>query len=83
MNALTSVQGYCSQDSRGQRHIYVARVLTGDFCAGQGATRLPPAKPSGIPTDRYDSTTDNPSAPNFFVIFHDAQAYPEFLITFI
>ena len=81
--AATSVSGYCRPDATGQKYIYVAKVLTGDYCVGQGATRLPPQKPTGVSTDRYDSTTDNMAAPNFFVIFHDSQAYPEFLITFV
>ena len=84
VKAATSVTGYCSQDpTTGQKHIYLARVLTGDYCVGRGAIRLPPQKPTGNTHDRYDSTTDNVAAPNFFVIFHDAQAYPEFLITFV
>lgn len=82
VKAATSVQGYCSQDALGQKYIYLARVLTGDFCVGRGAIRVPPPKPGGNPHDTYDSTTDNMAAPNFFVVFHDLQAYPEFLITF-
>uniref|UniRef100_A0A8C7KWB1 Poly [ADP-ribose] polymerase n=1 Tax=Oncorhynchus kisutch TaxID=8019 RepID=A0A8C7KWB1_ONCKI len=30
----------------------------------------------------YDSVTDGVSPPSMFIIFHDSQAYPEYLITF-
>jgi poly [ADP-ribose] polymerase 10/14/15 len=41
----------------------------------------PPNKPSH-PDQQYDSVVDNVNQPGIYVIFHDAQAYPEFLIKF-
>lgn len=80
MKALTSAQGYCRADANGNKHIYLAYVLTGEYCVGSNGLRVPPLKPNSSQT--FDSTTDNVTNPNFFVIFHDAQAYPAFLITF-
>ncbi|CAB1437318.1 unnamed protein product [Pleuronectes platessa] len=34
------------------------------------------------PTDCFDSLVDNQQSPTMFVVFHDDQAYPEYLITF-
>lgn len=61
--------------------MYVARVLTGDYCIGRSGQITPPSKNNGG-FDLYDSVTDNMNQPSMFVIFHDAQAYPEYLITF-
>lgn len=80
VKALTSASGYCRADANGHKHIYMAHVLTGEYCVGRGGIRVPPLKPSSSET--FDSTTDNVQSPNFFVIFHDAQAYPSYLITF-
>ncbi|XP_060567744.1 protein mono-ADP-ribosyltransferase PARP14-like [Ruditapes philippinarum] len=81
VKASTSANGYCSPDAFGNKHIFLAHVLTGEYCMGQYGIRVPPANPASK-SGTYDSTTDNVQAPNFFVIFHDAQAYPSYLITF-
>ena len=40
-----------------------------------------PPKPHN-PAELFDSVVDNMNAPGIYVIFHDAQAYPEYLIKF-
>lgn len=83
VSAATSASGYTRPDpATGLKYIFYASVLTGDFCVGQSGIRKPPPKNPANPLATYDSTTDNVAAPNFFVIFHDAQAYPAYLITF-
>lgn len=77
-----SVRGYAKPDALGHRRMYLARVLVGDFTKGQQSIAAPPARDQARPSDLYDSVTDNEATPSMFVIFHDAQAYPEFLITF-
>ncbi|XP_044130431.1 protein mono-ADP-ribosyltransferase PARP14-like [Bufo gargarizans] len=74
--------GYSKPDPNGLKYMYLARVLTGVYCAGQKGIVAPPAKNPANPTELYDSVTDNPAKPSMFVIFHDIQAYPEYLITF-
>ncbi|XP_077991496.1 uncharacterized protein LOC144445727 [Glandiceps talaboti] len=66
----------------GNRYVYQAKVLTGEFTRGQQGILVPPSKSGSDPTDLYDSVTDNVQNPSLFVIFNDAQAYPEYLITF-
>ncbi|KAM9305745.1 protein mono-ADP-ribosyltransferase PARP14-like [Gastrophryne carolinensis] len=73
---------YARPDASGQKHMYLARVLTGEYCAGHHGMVMPPAKSSADPTDLYDSATDNVQRPSMFVIFHDVQAYPEYHIVF-
>ncbi|XP_063144814.1 protein mono-ADP-ribosyltransferase PARP14-like [Candoia aspera] len=72
---------YSTPDSHGRKYMYIARVLTGDYCTGKAGQITPPSKnKDGF--DLYDSVTNNMTQPSMFVIFHDAQAYPEHLITF-
>ncbi|XP_075685119.1 protein mono-ADP-ribosyltransferase PARP14 isoform X2 [Rhinoderma darwinii] len=73
---------YSKPDANGLKYMYLARVLTGVFCAGRQGMVAPPAKNPNNSTELYDSVTDNPATPTMFVIFHDIQAYPEYLITF-
>ena len=35
-----------------------------------------------VPPENADSTTDNTQNPSIFVIYKDAQAYPNYLITY-
>ncbi|XP_068805229.1 protein mono-ADP-ribosyltransferase PARP14 isoform X2 [Struthio camelus] len=73
---------YSRPDTNGKKHMYLARVLTGQYCAGSAGLITPPPKNAADPTDLYDSVVDNVNLPTMFVIFNDIQAYPEYLITF-
>ncbi|KAI8490330.1 positive regulation of interleukin-4-mediated signaling pathway [Branchiostoma belcheri] len=75
---------YATPDNDGLRHMYVARVLTGEYCKGKKDIKVPPSKDPNNPQSliRYDSVCDNVANPTAFVIFQDAQAYPEYLIKF-
>ncbi|KAH9492135.1 hypothetical protein Btru_048699 [Bulinus truncatus] len=69
---------YSKPDDQGNRYMYRARVLTGEFTATNEDTNFLPNKPG---TNRpYDSGGDLKKG--IYVIFHDSQAYPEYLITF-
>lgn len=65
----------------GHQFMYLARVLTGDYTQGLKDMKAPPPK-SDASAHLYDSVTDNPDDPTMFIVFHDSQAYPEYLITF-
>ncbi|NWQ95712.1 PAR15 polymerase, partial [Burhinus bistriatus] len=73
---------YSRPDMNGRRCMYLARVLTGQYCAGSKGLITPPPKDPADPTDLYDSVVDDVNSPKMFVIFNDIQAYPEYLITF-
>nr|XP_023650002.1 poly [ADP-ribose] polymerase 14 isoform X5 [Paramormyrops kingsleyae] len=73
---------YSKPDAQGHKNMYWARVLVGDFTQGSAGLVVPPVKRSGNGSDLYDSVVDNVGSPQMFVIFHDVQAYPEYLITF-
>uniref|UniRef100_A0A8D0FE88 Poly [ADP-ribose] polymerase n=1 Tax=Strix occidentalis caurina TaxID=311401 RepID=A0A8D0FE88_STROC len=73
---------YSVPDMNGRRYMYLARVLTGQYCAGRKGLITPPPKNPADPTDLYDSVVDDVNNPTMFVIFNDIQAYPQYLITF-
>ena len=62
-------------------NMFLARVLTGEFAPGYSAD-IEPWPKSTDNKDLYDSSVDSVQNPQIFVIFHDTQAYPEYLITF-
>ncbi|KAE8279188.1 Poly [ADP-ribose] polymerase 14 [Larimichthys crocea] len=66
----------------GTQVMFVARVLTGLYAQGQSNMKVPPPRNGLQSNDRYDSVVDNMSNPNMYVVFHDNQAYPDYLITF-
>uniref|UniRef100_A0A1B8XXK3 Poly [ADP-ribose] polymerase n=1 Tax=Xenopus tropicalis TaxID=8364 RepID=A0A1B8XXK3_XENTR len=80
--AYSANDTYSKPGPNGQKYMYLARVLTGLSCLGNKAMISPPSRSASDPTDLYDSATNNPAAPNMFVIFNDVQAYPEYLISF-
>ncbi|XP_018429790.1 PREDICTED: poly [ADP-ribose] polymerase 15-like [Nanorana parkeri] len=80
--SYSASSAYAKPDANGQKHMYLARVLTGQYCRGQAGMIIPPTKSTANVTDLYDSVTDNIHNPSMFVIFNDIQAYPEYHITF-
>jgi len=81
--SLAASHTYSVPDMNGNKHVYLSRVLTGDYTRGQQTYIVPPPKPGATgASNHYDSVVDNPAAPSIFVIFYDSQAYPEYLIVF-
>lgn len=81
LNASYSANNtYSVPNTQGQKHMYLCRVLAGDYTKGQSGIIVPPAKNANC--DLYDTVVDNPAAPTIFVVFGDYNAYPEYLITF-
>ncbi|XP_032422915.1 protein mono-ADP-ribosyltransferase PARP14-like isoform X3 [Xiphophorus hellerii] len=72
---------YSKPNANGEKFMYVCRVLTGDYTKGQQNMVAPPSK-GGSGVHMYDSVVDDMATPSMFVVFHDTQAYPEYLITF-
>ncbi|XP_039900940.1 protein mono-ADP-ribosyltransferase PARP14-like isoform X2 [Simochromis diagramma] len=84
VNANYSAQPtYSKPAADGSQLMFVARVLTGVFAQGQKDTmKVPPPRNTQQPHDRYDSVVDKMDNPSMYVVFHDNQAYPDYLITF-
>ena len=74
--------GYAGGGGYGGRHMYLAKVLVGQYCVGNPSMKVPPPKNPSKPEILYDSVVNNQSSPSIFVVFFDNQCYPEYLITF-
>ncbi len=66
----------------GYRYMYYAKVLVGDYTAGNSSMIVAPNKNSGNPNETYDSVVNNISNPSMYVLFQDYEYYTEYLITF-
>ena len=73
---------YSPPDAAGNRYLYLAHVLVGEYATGRQGMITPPPKAGSDATDAYDSVVDNPGNPSIFVVFYDNQCYPDYLITF-
>ena len=73
---------YSKPDSKGHKHMYLCSVLTGKYTQGEEHIKVPPPKDTANPADLFDSVVDKVDEPSMFIVFHDSQAYPEYLITF-
>ncbi|XP_074555195.1 protein mono-ADP-ribosyltransferase PARP14-like [Halichoeres trimaculatus] len=81
VNPDYSAGGFAPADPSGLKRVYVARVLTGLYTVGNPSLKAAPPRGSDR-SDCFDSVVDNVASPTMFVVFHDDQAYPEYLITF-
>ena len=73
---------YASPDDLSQKYMYVVRVLTGQFTTGNSAMIVAPPKDPSDKAVLFDSVVNSTTNPTIFVIFYDADAYPEYLITY-
>ncbi|XP_040886837.1 protein mono-ADP-ribosyltransferase PARP14-like [Toxotes jaculatrix] len=81
VDAQYSASKFSPADASGLRRLYVARVVTGRYTVGKPGMKAVPPRGTDH-TDCFDSLVDNQQPPSMYVIFHDDQAYPEYLITF-
>jgi poly [ADP-ribose] polymerase 10/14/15 len=70
---------YSKPNTQSVQHMLLCRVVTGEFGLGVPDALAPPARTGVI---LFDSTVNNLADPTIFVTYHDAQAYPEYLIRF-
>lgn len=73
---------YSTPAADGSQLMFVVRVATGIYTRGQSNMRTPPTRGGQHSHERYDSVVDNTDRPSMYVVFHDNQAYPDYLITF-
>jgi hypothetical protein len=59
--------------------MFLCRVATGEFCLGVQDAPAPRVRTGNI---LYDSTVNDVANPSIFVTYHDAQAYPDYLVRF-
>lgn len=82
-DASYSAQRYLAENKPGaKRYMFLAKVLTGELIKGDPSMRGLPFVDPARPNIMYDSAVDDVDDPTQFVIFHDKQAYPKYLITY-
>jgi len=70
---------YTPKDKDGYKTMFLCKVTVGTFAVGGYSMMAPPPRDDGR---LHDSTVDYIDNPDIFVAYNDAQAYPEFLITY-
>ncbi|KAL2081249.1 hypothetical protein ACEWY4_023102 [Coilia grayii] len=74
---------YSNPDDKGLKYMYKARVLTGSPCKSKSNMKEPDPLDANNPrAGLHDCAVDNLQNPFIFVVFCDAGAYPDYLITF-
>ncbi|XP_059896105.1 protein mono-ADP-ribosyltransferase PARP15-like [Gadus macrocephalus] len=74
---------YSNPDAQGLKYMYQARVLVGMPCLGTpGMVEPAPLDPSNPYSGLHDCAVDNVQNPFIYVVFSDAGAYPDYLISF-
>jgi poly [ADP-ribose] polymerase 10/14/15 len=64
------------------RAILLCRVAVGYYTIPDNVDGIIPPTKKYDTSETYDTTVDNMNDPSIFVTYHDAQAYPEYLINF-
>jgi len=73
---------YSDVDVQGHMYMMQVRVVTGEYCVGNESMKYPPVKPSN-PAEEFDTTVNDEQNPTIFVTYHDAAAYPDYIIKYI
>jgi len=80
-SSYSACSTYAVPDRNGFQYVMACRVAVGEYCLGKRDALTPDVRDSKTNT-LYDSTVNALNNPTVFVTYHDAQAYPEYLITF-
>ena len=70
---------YSKRNAQGIQHMFLVRVVVGEYCVGVMNQPVPDVRHGTV---LYDSTVDDLRDPSVFVTYHDAQVYPEYLVKF-
>ena len=74
---------YAHADDNAQKHMYLTRVLVGEYTVGDDEMVVPPPKNPNINQHiLFDSTVDNQATPSIYVVYTDSQNYPAYLINY-
>jgi poly [ADP-ribose] polymerase 10/14/15 len=79
--SYSSSRTYSVPDGAGIQYIFACSVCVGEYCLGKQDALTPDVRDAASHS-LFDTTVDNTANPSLYVTYHDAQAYPEYLITF-
>ena len=77
--SYSSSTTYSRPNAQGVQHMFLARVVIGEYCRGVRDALAPPARDGAV---LFDSTVNDVRNPTIFVTYRDSQAYPDYLVKF-
>ena len=77
--SYSSSTTYSKPNAKGEQHMFLVRVVIGEYSLGKKDALTPDVRTGH---QLFDSTVNNMQDPSIFVTYHDAQAYPEYLVKF-
>jgi hypothetical protein len=77
--SYSSSTTYSRPNNKGEQHMFLCRVTIGEYCLGKNDALTPDVRKGAM---LYDSTVNDMANPGIFVAYHDAQAYPDYLVKF-
>ena len=72
---------YCKPDAQGVQTCFLVRAVIGEWCKAK-RDDITPGVRDVANNILYDSTVDDLENPSIFVLYHDAQTYPEYIVRF-
>eukprot|EP01006_Ploeotia_vitrea_P054637 TRINITY_DN67909_c5_g4_i1.p1 TRINITY_DN67909_c5_g4~~TRINITY_DN67909_c5_g4_i1.p1 ORF type:complete len:310 (-),score=38.40 TRINITY_DN67909_c5_g4_i1:108-899(-) len=82
-SCFSAAPNYAPADDIGNRRMFLTRVLVGNYTRGRAGLKVPPENENAtIPFSLYDSVVDSMEKPTIYVAFSDAQALPQFVVTY-
>jgi poly [ADP-ribose] polymerase 10/14/15 len=79
--SYSSSKAYSAPDPNGIQRMFLCRVIVG-LCSKGVKDAVCPDVRDAAQHLLFDTTVDNVKDPSIFVTYHDAQAYPEYLVHF-
>ena len=70
---------YAELNKEGHQSIFICQMVIGEYTVGKSGQKVATQKDTN---EAFDTLVDNQSNPTIYVAMSDAQAYPEYLVTF-
>jgi len=80
-SSYSAAKRFALPNDAGVQFVFACRVLVGEFSKGHRDALTPDLRDRDT-HQLYDSSVDVTDDPSIFVTYHDAQAYPEYLVQF-
>ena len=82
-NAKYSNDGYCYTLPSGEKQLFLAEVLLGDYATlpSNPALRMPPSNPANNNV-LFDSVKGNTRGSDVYMVYQPNKAYPRYLVTY-
>merc|ERR1712139_58590 len=77
--SYSSSTTYSRPNKKGIQHMFLCRVVVGAYTKGIRDALIPEVRKGNL---LYDTTVNDMMNPGIYVTYHDAQAYPEYLVKF-